>query len=243
MSTQTLIDEAEQKHGENKNFKFVKPGVKVFYSEDTNRFFEMFDDRNPNLVEELIYKNRKDDLEIPFVNGIYLGNDNVKNNPIKHRRLARTKSGETISVPVYNIVKYGYSPIDEGRFYFYKSLVNEMGNDQRLRDKVWQMFVDGTFLAVIPPIFASGSQRITSDVIYPGAITTFEEDDVKITPIQIGSNLTAALNVIQKTEEGEQIVSNISQFPAKSGTTAREIIESTQQAKIAMGLFIITPLC
>lgn len=234
-----LIDftEAQTRYGNHDNFKFVQPGIKVLYDATSSAFYNIIDIDNPTLVEEVIYYNRLNDLEVPFINGIYLGEEKVESNLIKHRHITQDKTGKMILVPLYPYVKFGYGPIDEKRFYFYKSAVNEFGSQQKLVDRIWQMVVNGTFLATVPPLAVTGNNIIKSNVIYPGAVTIFPDRETTITPIGTGANLATGYNLLAKAEADINETSRLPQLPAKSGTTAFEVAREEQQSRIQLGLF------
>ncbi len=226
------FDEAEALHGDNPNFNFVRPGVKVLYNDQDGMFYDQRSQDTDRIdCEEVIYYNRREDLEIPFVNGVYLGNEDIENNPFKHRT--------NLDAPLYPFVKFGYEPIDEKRFYFYKSAVFKLAPEQDVVDTMYKMVMDGTFLSVMPPVAVTGEDKIESDVIFPGAVTAFSED-AKITPIQISQNLPSAYRAL---EEMERSMNESSLDPLRAGVsssggrTAFEIARIEQNARIQLGLF------
>ena len=222
-------DEAKALYGNHENFKYIRPGVKTIYDPSSSSFFDLNDEDNPTMVEEAIYYNRREDIEVPFINGIYLGKKDVENNIMKHR--------DYKDRPKYNLVKFGYSPIDEKRFYFYKSAVNEFSQNQNLVDKMWKMLIDGTQLQVKPPLFIRSTQVINSSILYPGAQVHLEDENANITPVGLGQNLTAGFNAIQSAEDMLQQTAKTPQFPSRSGTTAFEIAKQDQDSKVQLGLF------
>jgi len=115
-------DEAKAIYGEHTNFSYVSPGIKVLYNSSDGMFYEQFDENIPTLCEEATYFNRREDIQVVFINGIYMGDSNVNANPIKHR--------DNKNRPKYPYVKFGAEPIDEKSFYFYKSLVARLANSQ-----------------------------------------------------------------------------------------------------------------
>jgi len=107
--------EAQAKYDKHENWNNVTPGIQTIYSEDDGLFYDVKDDDHPHLVEEVVYKNRREDTEVTFVNGIYMGDENVGDNPIKHR--------DNRGAPKYNVVPFGYHRVNE-HYFFYKSLMN-----------------------------------------------------------------------------------------------------------------------
>lgn len=234
------FEEAKARYGEHENWHAIKPGVRVLFSETDGLFYEQYDDELQTLVEEVIYYNRLEDLEVPFVNGVYLGDTEVNANPMKHRRSVLTKKGEVVEVPVYPYAKGGFEPIDEKRFYFYKSLVSKMWWDDQLLNRMWQLTMDGTFLSVIPPIGITGEEAIGSSVMIPGSQNVFENENTKIFPITAGINPGAGYAAMQKAEQAlaEDSQDNIlgGQLPGtKQTATATRLAQ--QNAMVQMGLF------
>lgn len=231
------FDDAKARFSKHKNWKFVQPGIRSVFDEQTSSFYDIYDTLNPNLVEWFVYYNRDEDSQIDFVNGVYFGDDDIDANMMKHRRAGKDINGKPITIPVYPFVKFGYSPIDEKRFYFYKSAVNELGPQQRLVDRMWQMVMDGTFLEVLPPLAIVSNQAVRSNVFYPGAITTFQDRETSINPLRAGSNLTAGFNAMTLAEQDLNNTGKTPQLPAKSGTTAFEVSREIEQSRIQLGIF------
>lgn len=218
---------AEAKYGDNPNFGYVRPGVKVILH-DNGLFYDV-EDVNGDLVEEITYKNRRKDCEICFVGGIYMGNPNTEYNPFIHR----TNKNK----PKYDTVKFGYEPVDAMRFIGYKSLVAKMANDQEAADREWQMYFDASFLATFPPTVTMGAGKIDRSVMIP-ATTTDISKDAKIEPLQI-ANPNVALAALR---EAERSLAESSQDDQQQGIqdgvqkTARESILLQQNAKTNLGL-------
>jgi hypothetical protein len=219
--------EAEAKYGNYSLFKYVQAGKKVILNDD-GQFYDV-EDINDSLVEEVCFKNRRKDTEVYFVGGVYMGNDNTEFNPFIHR----TNKNK----PKYNLVKFGYEPIDAMRFFYYKSLVAKMSNDQEAVDREWQMYFDASFLSTFPPTISMGAGKIDRSVIAPATNTEIGKD-AKITPLNV-SNPGAALNALR---EAERSLTESSQDPQMSGDkqgpskTARESILLQQNAQTQLGI-------
>ena len=225
------IDTAESLHGKHSNWEFVQPGVKAIFNEEDATFYDQKMDELQTLVEEVRYYNRKEDIEVVFVNNIYMGDVEVNNNPMQHR--------DNKNKPKYPYVKLGFEPIDEKRFFFYKSQVAKMADDQELYDRMWQMVMDGTFLEVMTPLAVSGGEKIDTNVVFPGGVTNIGRD-TSITGIGQGRNLNAAYNAIGAIEGS---MTESSQSPQRGGTpakgqqTAREVLLLEQNARVQLGVF------
>jgi len=205
----------EGKYGHHKNWKFVPyNGIRVFYSEEEGLFYENKDDNHPTLTEEVIYYNRREDIEIPFVNGIYLGDEEVDDNPIKHRRITEDENKETVLIPVYPFAKTGYEFIDEKRFFYYKSVAFRLSQEQMQVDTLYRMIMDGTFMQVIPPIAGFGTGAVDDSILLPGAFTNFDKDS-KIEKIDTGARLDIGMSTLGVLEKS---MSESSQSPVAGGS-------------------------
>ena len=232
-------DEAKSLYSHHPNWEYVTPGVKAVYSADDGSFYDIKDDDNPSLVEEVTYFNRREDMEIPFINGIYFGKDEIEENYMKHRRTILLPDGEVATIPVYKFAKSGYEPIDEMRFFYYKSAASKLGPDQDLIDTLYNMVIDGTFLSVMPPVNVFGSEEQSASVVYPGAVNYFSQE-AKTEVMDIGRNINAGMNTINMVEHS---ISQSSQDDTRMGIsasgsqTAFEISRMEQNAAVQLGLF------
>lgn len=222
--------EAEQLWGDHQNFDFVQPGIQTLYRDEDGTFYDVKDDSLDNLVEEVVYYNRQDDAEIPFINGIYHGDDDTDANLFTHR--------DSINRPKYPFAKSGYEPIDEKRFFYYKSAVFKLVNEQDVLDRMWRMSMDGTFLDTMPPVAISGDEVTDTGVMFPGMTSGFAKD-TKIVPLRV-ANPNSAFNAMQVIE---QSAAESSQDPSRAGLgqlgaqTAFETAKIEQNARIQLGLF------
>jgi hypothetical protein len=194
--------EAEAKYGEHENFKYVQVGKKVVLHDD-GLFYDV-EDVNDTMVEEVCYKNRRKDLEVYFCGGVYFGDNNVKYNPFVHRTYKNK--------PKYNIVKFGYEPIDAMRFIGYKSLVAKMSNDQHAADREWQMYFDATTLSTFPPTITMGAGKLDRSVVTP-AMNTDLPENAKINPLNIVNPNAARLALL----EAERSINDSSSNPQFQG--------------------------
>ena len=163
--------ELKAQYGNHPNWDFLQAGVKVIYDDANSLFYDVRDEDHPYLVEEVIRETRRDDSGIPFLNGIYFGNDNVDWNPIKHR--------DNRNAPKYNIVPFGYHRINE-HFFYYSSLMFEVGWDDQLIDAMYQTTMNREFLDAEQPILVSGVGKIDTSIVFPGGVSTTENPDAKV---------------------------------------------------------------
>lgn len=219
-------NDAKIKYAGNEMFeKYVSPGLRVFYVDEENTFYEQYDDElEYRLVEEITYYNRAEDLELTIVNGVLLCDEDQ---PI--RRIDKK----------YPFVKFGYELKDEGRFFYYTSLVDKLRDDQRVLDTLYNMVLDGSFINLFPPAIVLGDEEIDTSVITPGTVTTFRET-TKFDTIQTNNNLAAGMNAINMVERSinESSADPSLQGIATSGTqTAYEVSRLEANARQMLGLF------
>lgn len=219
--------EAQNKYGRvYDNFKYVKPGVQTIYDDANRTFYNVYD---PNMrqedVEEIIYWNKNLDLKIILVNGVMMTKcDNP--NPRMDK--------------LYPFDKFGYEPINN-RFFYYKSLAFKLQHDAEIVNTLYQMVIDGTYLAIFKPMVNVGGEIIASDVIVPGAVTTLSDPNADLRAINVGSDLRSGLETLGVVEKS---INESSQEPLQqgeqsgSGTTAYEISKLEQNANTVLGLFL-----
>ncbi len=223
--------EAEALWGEHDNFQYVRPGTRSVFDAESSLFYDVFDETIPTLVEEGTYYNRTEDLEVPFLGAVYMGDSDVDANPIKHR--------DNENRPKYNLAGLGYEHISP-RFFFYKSACWKLGDDDELIQRMEQLTMDATFLETMPPTITKGHGQFTEALMIPGKNSAFEDTDVSIEPIGLGRNLTAAWNAIIAKERSmaestqDSSLQGVASGPIK---TASEALILQQNAKIALGLF------
>lgn len=219
------ITDSEARYGSHANFKYVTPGVQTIFDSATGDFYEQQDETmSDRQVEEVTYYNRSKDLQICFINGI-LVTDKDQPNPRKDKK--------------YPFAKTGYELIDEGRFFYYKSLIFKMGPDVDIVNTLYRMVIDGTFLKLMPPGVVFGEEEIRSSMVTPGTITHLDKES-KYSPIDVGSDLGAGVAMLQKAEDSlSESSSDVMQSGQsnKGNQTAFEISRLEENARIMLGLF------
>ena len=212
------------------NFKFVKPGIQTIYDDANQTFYEVYDTNiRQDMVEEITYWRKSDDIKIIMVNGVMLtdpDNPNPRNDKL------------------YPFDKFYYSPFDEGRAFDGKSLVFHMTPEAKIINTLYPMIIDGTYLSIMPPMINIGGETIAADVIIPGAVTTLTDPNSDLKPFSIGQNyqgLIAGQNALKEVEDSLNASSAepISQGGQQPGdTTAYEIQKMEQNAATILGLFV-----
>lgn len=222
-------DDAEAIYYKHENWPHVKVGASTVFNDEDGLFYDVADVSDDNTVLEVRYYNRQKDMEVCFVNGVYLGNPNTEYNPVKHR----TNKNK----PRYQFAKFGTEPIDAKRFWAYKSLVAKMQNDQELLDREWQMYIDASTLSTYPPITATGMGKVDRTVLTPGGVTAVENANAKVSALNI-ANPAAAGAVLREVEASldQSSVSGQAQGQAQNpAKTARESILLQQNMETALG--------
>lgn len=225
----TEYQEAEAKYGKHENFSYVGAGKQTVYNEDDGLFYEIKDDEHPFLVEEVTYKNRRDDTEVCFLGGIYMGNTNVENNPIKHR--------DNFGAPRYNIQQFGFYPIGS-HFFFYKSMMSAMRWDNALYDASTEIIANRAILDAEMPIAVSGSDKIDGDIIYPNAVVAFQDKDTKVSPLMPPSNLNpliASLNMTAESMDSASVNETISGALPAASQKAFTVAQAQANSKKIIG--------
>lgn len=209
------------------NFKYVKPGVQIVYNDANQLFYDVYDtNMRPEMCEEITYWNRDRDIKIIMVNGVMLtdyDNPNPRNDKL------------------YPFDKFGYETLDEGRCFYYKSLVFKTQQDVKIINTLYPMIIDGTYLSIMPPMVNIGGEMIGSNVMIPGAVTTISDPNSKLEPIYNNPNMRMGFDALKAVEDSlnETSVENVTEGQAQGGnTTAYEISKIEQNAQTALGLFV-----
>lgn len=219
--------EAYQIYGGKPQFSHVKPGVTCVFDDQTKSFYDVVDpEAQSALVKETVYYNRTMDLELPFVNGILMSD--VESPIMRDDKL-------------YPFSKTGYEPLNNGQFFYYKSAANKLGSDQEVTDALYNMVIDGSFMALMPPQAIFGSEEIDSNVMIPGSVTSFRDPNVKMQSIAPRSDLRGGMEAIAMVERSMAESSADSARAGVQGSgqpvTAREFLGLEKNAQIALGLF------
>lgn len=219
-------EEARLKYGKLENWGHIKPGVRGVFDPESSTMFDQIDETMKGyLDEEVTYYNHSLDLQLTFLNGILMCD---KDYPIQ--RIDKK----------YPFAKMGYEFLRNGEFFYYKSAANKLGSDQDLIDTMYNMVMDGTFLALMPPMALYGSEDIDSTVMVPGSITSFKDPNTKLDNIGPKSDLRAGLEAIGMIEKSmaESSQGNSRQGLDEGGTkTAYEFSQLQKNAAIALGMF------
>lgn len=236
-------DTAREIYGKNPNFKHVRAGMTrvVIAGQDGQTLFDIdWTEADPDYVQEITAYYRQEDMQVTFVAGVFMGNEeNVYNtNPFEHRRLTLVKD-QWLSVPVYPFAKAGFEPLDPtGRFFYYKSGAFKEYWDDQSQNFMQRMLLDGTALDVIKPIFGTGIAKMDTTVMVPGAFIGMPPG-ANVVPYTANSNLTAAYNAIAQAKEdmSESTQDKIMQGSVEKGVTAYATSKAEQNARIFLGVF------
>lgn len=184
--------EAEAKYEKYDNFTHVQKGHTTVFNEDDGLFYDIKDEQHPNLVEEVTYKRRRDDLEVCFLGGIPMIKGSLDNQRMKHR--------DNFDAPRYNIQQFGYYPIGS-HFIFSKSMMSAMRWDNNLYDALAQIGMNRAILETDFPVAVSGVDKFDGEIVYPNAVVTLTSPDAKIQKLLPDSNLNALFSAMSQTKE------------------------------------------
>lgn len=218
-------DSLVHKYRKYKNWQYVRPGVQTVFAKNLGIWYYLYD---PNLTgelcEEVVYWNKTMDTMQIMVNGVLLTEPDEPNPRIDKK---------------YPFVKTGYELIDEGRFFYYKSLASKIYQDTQIVNTLYQMVIDGTYLTVMPPMVVTGQDAIGSDVIIPGAVTTLSNPQSTVTAVRASQDMGSGFKAMQTVENS--LMSSVRE-PTTSdivpGMTATEISIREKQSNQILGLFI-----
>lgn len=206
--------ELEAKWGDHPNWPFVQEGQRSVYNDEDGLFYDVFDDEHPTLVAEETALCRQDDSEVVFLGGIYMGEENVENNPIYHR--------DNRNAPKYNITPFGYRRIGQ-HFFYYKSMMNELGWDNMLYDAMTEVVMNNAFIEADPPTATSGGEAIDTSINFPGALVSSEDPNFKAQAIFPPKNFAAGFNALSATKDSMDEAS-------LSATETGQLPEASQKA-------------
>ncbi|NCC99863.1 MAG: hypothetical protein EOL95_09235 [Bacteroidia bacterium] len=219
-------DTAKLKYSDCKNVKYLKPGISVIFDDANQGFYDVYDpEMRDYLSEEVTYWNKSKDIKISSVNGIIMGECDKKN-PRKDGR--------------YPFAKMYYETMDEGKCFYGMSLAAKMTQDAKIINTLYQMMIDGTYLKIMPPMVAIGSDMIGNDVMIPGLTTTLTDEKSSLKPITNQSDTMSGFNMLSEVEKSidDTSVSPVSQGQATGSTnTAYEISRLERNASTMLGLF------
>lgn len=224
-------------------FDFVRAGAtRIVMSGQTNQTLYDIDwtEADQDYVQELVFKYRSEDLEVKFVGGVFMGEskDIYNSNPFTHRRMSMIKD-KWVSIPVYNLAKSGFEPLDpSGRFAYYKSASFKEFWDDASQNRAYQLAQDGMSLDVMKPVFMAGVAKVDQTVMVPGA-TIGMPTGASVTPYQLGPNLVAALDIMRVNKEDLSLSTQDQQQSgqAQPGVTATASIKAEQNAKVILSVF------
>lgn len=204
------MDEAQARWGEHDDFKHVKPNQETVWDNNASQFYQIENIEKDFLVEHLEIQIRRRDLQIDYLGGIYVGDDDVHDNRMQHR--------DNQDRPWYPEAKTGYEPYDEKKFYYMKSLVEKMWPNQKRLTKMHRLAADSTYLKALSPKAGFGiNRKVDRSVYFPGAFTQFPKD-AKIEDLYDGKGLPELYAQIQDAEES---INKQSQGDVRAGVATK----------------------
>lgn len=206
---------AKAEYGTHENWNYVQKGIYTIFNDEDGLFYDIRDESHSTyLVEKVIASYRRDDTEVCFINGIYMGNDSVDGNPMHHR--------DNHGAPKYNVIPFGYTRIGE-HFAFYKSMMNALSWDDALIDAMYEITMNREILDLLPPVAVYGDDKIDSDIVFPGSVVPFADKEAKVSAILPPRNAASGYSALRTIEESMADGS-------VSDTTAGQLPPSQQKA-------------
>lgn len=224
-------------------FDYVQAGkTRIFLSGQENQTLYDIDwtEADGNFVQEITIQYRPEDLEVTFVAGVFMGNYNdvYNSNPFKHRRMSLI-GDEWKSIPVYNIAKSGFEPLDPtGRFYYYKSAAFKEFWDDASLNRMYQLAQDSAYLDTIKPVFLSGVSKVDQTVMVPGN-TIAMPIGAQVTPYSGSPNIASVLKVLELNQQdmSESTQDSTANGVTQPGVTATATLKAQQNAQVMVGNF------
>lgn len=218
-------------YGQYEDFEHVSPGVQCIFNDANQEFYNTYDpEMTQDDGEEVLYWNKSLDLFLISVNGILL-TDPDNPNPREDK--------------LYPFATFGYEFLRaNGDCFYWKSLAFKTMPDDKIVNTLYPMIIDGTYLAIMPPMVNIGGEIIESDVIVPGGVTTFSSPDADLKPLAVQSeNLKAGMDALFQVEKN---ISEDAFQPLQNGdvpqpnTPAYNVAAAEKNAKLMMGPFLDT---
>lgn len=218
-------NQAKMVHGDHENWQYIVPGHRNFFEDEAQGFFQFYDQtQEDRYVEIVTVYDPFADLELIYIQGIPFTDPDQPLRRIDKR------------IP---LIKTGFEPISE-KFFYFKSGADKLMSEDELLNRMWNMVMDGTFLAIMPPTAIIGDEDIDSSVMIPGGVTILSDKDSDIKSLGPQPNLIAGLNSVAELERSISESSTPSQssgIAEKGVETAHEVETLQQNAQKNLGLF------
>jgi len=209
------------------NWKYVQPGIQTIYNDANQAWYQVYDTNMRSYdVEKVTYWNKSLDVKIRCVNGVMMDKPDCPNTRQDKR---------------YPLDKFGWSIINN-RCFYYKSLVSYLQGDADVLNTLYQLVVDGSYLEVMKPMVATGRQIIRSNINIPGAVTSLQDPQATLRPVNSQPlDLRAGMDVMQKVESSLTESAADNQQPGQvdqTSMTAYQVSKIEQNAQMVLGLFV-----
>ena len=210
------------KYKEYPNFKHVDKGMQTIFNDANQQFYNVYDPQlRGELVEEVIFWHRQLDLMLIVVNGVLLTD---ANNP--NPRLDKN----------YPFTKFGYLPINEGKFFYYRSLAFALQQDANVINTLYPLYVDGSIMEYNAPLQNNGGEIVTAADVVPGSVINFTSEGSKLSAVIPPRRDSGILNSVNMVEAS--IADTATPPVIDQGVTATQSLIQKQQAATVLDLFM-----
>jgi len=136
----------------------------------------------------------------------------------------------------YPFTKFGYAPINEGRFFYYRSLAFALQQDANVINTLYPLYVDGAILAYNPPLQNLGGEVVSSSDVVPGAVINFTDKGANLTPVIPAKDQSNIINAVAMVEDS--IMDTAVPATLEQGSTATQSLLQKQQSSTVLDLFM-----
>jgi hypothetical protein len=211
----------ERKYKGNKNWEYVRKGMHCLSTDANGDFYYVYDSALQKELDEELTSYDLDGKMYVTLNGVVM------------------KDGENQREDgLYPFVKSGYQLLRENCFY-YASLVHIAGYDARVINSLYPIVIDGAIWNSRPPMAYFGREKVSSDVMIPGSMTSFSDKDAKVMPLAPPFDLNSGFSAVTKAEESLNQATDMGQLTpeALNYSTAYGLSVAEQRRNESLGPF------
>ncbi|MCR4285499.1 MAG: hypothetical protein NUW00_01235, partial [Candidatus Kaiserbacteria bacterium] len=148
--------------------------------------------------------------------------------PMSHR--------DNRGAPKVPLTPFGYERVNE-HFFFYKSLVNNVGWDNTLLDAMYQITMNKEIMDLLPAMVVTGADSVETDMLLPGSMFVSSNPDFEMKPvIQRGTNVAGynAMQNIEKSMNDASLSETSRGQTGDSSTSATAVATANSNAQVLL---------